>query len=250
MQGAGRAGAGRADAPARRPAQPGMASQQREATSAPAGAPSAAPTRAGPAARRQWPRGRRASEPGKNARRHRRLPPASRQAGGLPPAGAHAARCVAAYRTVAGNDKHRLPPAHERSFSTARALDEIRRSLRELPGPDNAARGAGEARARPSSPSRPARSAGWRSSRTGWPPGRAAHPPRVERPRVAVFAGNHGVAARGVSAYPAAVTAQMVQDFLAGGRRSTSWPSRRRRSARLRDGARPSDRATSPRGRR
>jgi nicotinate-nucleotide--dimethylbenzimidazole phosphoribosyltransferase len=43
------------------------------------------------------------------------------------------------------------------------------------------------------------------------------HPPRCERPRVAVFAGNHGVAAQGVSAYPASVTAQMVQNFLAGG---------------------------------
>jgi nicotinate-nucleotide--dimethylbenzimidazole phosphoribosyltransferase len=43
------------------------------------------------------------------------------------------------------------------------------------------------------------------------------HPPRLARPRVAVFAGNHGVAARGVSAYPADVTAQMVRNFIAGG---------------------------------
>lgn len=43
------------------------------------------------------------------------------------------------------------------------------------------------------------------------------HPPTVERPAVLVFAGNHGIAARGVSAYPAAVTAQMVANFRSGG---------------------------------
>jgi nicotinate-nucleotide--dimethylbenzimidazole phosphoribosyltransferase len=41
----------------------------------------------------------------------------------------------------------------------------------------------------------------------------ARHPPRLDHPRALVFVGNHGVAARGVSSYPAAVTAQMVQNF-------------------------------------
>jgi nicotinate-nucleotide--dimethylbenzimidazole phosphoribosyltransferase len=41
--------------------------------------------------------------------------------------------------------------------------------------------------------------------------------PRLEHVTVAVFAGNHGVAARGVSAYPQAVTAQMVANFANGG---------------------------------
>lgn len=41
--------------------------------------------------------------------------------------------------------------------------------------------------------------------------------PRLERGRALVFAGNHGVAARGVSPYPAEVTVQMVANFEAGG---------------------------------
>ncbi len=42
-------------------------------------------------------------------------------------------------------------------------------------------------------------------------------PPRVTHPVVFTFAGDHGVAAEGVSAYPQSVTAQMVDNFVRGG---------------------------------
>ena len=41
--------------------------------------------------------------------------------------------------------------------------------------------------------------------------------PRVDRKRVVVFAGDHGVTEEGVSPYPSEVTAQMVANFLRGG---------------------------------
>ncbi len=41
--------------------------------------------------------------------------------------------------------------------------------------------------------------------------------PRMERGRLILFAADHGMAAEGVSAYPAEVTRQMVLNFLAGG---------------------------------
>lgn len=41
--------------------------------------------------------------------------------------------------------------------------------------------------------------------------------PRAENIMVAVFAANHGITARGVSAFPSAVTRQMVANFTAGG---------------------------------
>ncbi len=41
--------------------------------------------------------------------------------------------------------------------------------------------------------------------------------PTLNNPMVAIFAGNHGVTANGVSPFPAEVTAQMVANFTAGG---------------------------------
>ena len=41
--------------------------------------------------------------------------------------------------------------------------------------------------------------------------------PKLERCRLTLFAADHGIAAEGVSAYPQAVTRQMVANFLAGG---------------------------------
>jgi nicotinate-nucleotide--dimethylbenzimidazole phosphoribosyltransferase len=100
--------------------------------------------------------------------------------------------------------------------TTIATLDEIRAVMAELPGPDLEA--ASKAATHEAVLTKPAGALGRLEEITAWlATWQGRHPPRVERPRVAVFAGNHGVAAQGVSAYPAAVTAQMVQNFIAGG---------------------------------
>ncbi len=96
------------------------------------------------------------------------------------------------------------------------SLGELRALIASLPGGDEAA--AEAAAARETLLTKPAGALGRLEELSVWlARWQGRHPPRVDRPRVAVFAGNHGVAARGVSAYPPAVTAQMVQNFIAGG---------------------------------
>jgi nicotinate-nucleotide--dimethylbenzimidazole phosphoribosyltransferase len=96
------------------------------------------------------------------------------------------------------------------------SLDEVRALLREFPGPDLEAGTA--AAQRQAELTKPAGSLGRLEDLAQWLASwQGRHPPRVERPYTAVFAGNHGVAAQGVSAYPAAVTKQMVQNFIDGG---------------------------------
>ncbi len=98
-------------------------------------------------------------------------------------------------------------------FSSVSAFHD---ALADLPAPD--ATGTAAAQARQAQLTKPAGSlarlediavffAGWH--------GRDR--PQIRRGRVAVFAGNHGVTARGISLYPADVTAQMVANFSAGG---------------------------------
>jgi len=85
-----------------------------------------------------------------------------------------------------------------------------------LPQPSAAATAA--ARARQAELTKPAGSLGRLEEiaafMAGW---QGTARPRIECVRAVVFAGNHGVAARGVSAFPVEVTAQMVANFQAGG---------------------------------
>jgi nicotinate-nucleotide--dimethylbenzimidazole phosphoribosyltransferase len=95
-------------------------------------------------------------------------------------------------------------------------FEEMRRILRQLPGPDQTAQTKVVERQMqltkpPGSLGRLEEIAEWLACWQG-----RAHP-RLDHPRIAVFAGAHGVAQRGVSAYPPEVTQQMVKNFTDGG---------------------------------
>jgi len=99
------------------------------------------------------------------------------------------------------------------AFST---LAEFRSFMADLPEADLVAKSA--ATERNSQLTKPAGALGdlenlaiWYASWTG--NGR----PSLEAPQVVIFAGNHGVVAAGVSAFPPEVTQQMVYNFQAGG---------------------------------
>ena len=96
------------------------------------------------------------------------------------------------------------------------SLSAFRARVVAMPRPDEAA--AEQARAHDAQLTKPAGALGRLETLARWAAAwQGRHPPRAERIQVVVFAGNHGVVAQGVSAYPAAVTAQMVANFEAGG---------------------------------
>jgi nicotinate-nucleotide--dimethylbenzimidazole phosphoribosyltransferase len=96
------------------------------------------------------------------------------------------------------------------------SLDDIRTFCRDLPPGDATA--ADAARSRQQVLTKPPGSLGRLEELATWlARWQGSDIPHLERVTIAVFAGNHGVAARGVSAYPQAVTEQMVANFAGGG---------------------------------
>ena len=100
--------------------------------------------------------------------------------------------------------------------AAARPFDDIRALLAKMPKADEAAIAA--AREREGQLTKPAGSLGRLEEisafMAGW---QGSARPHVDRPLVAVFAGNHGVVAQGVSPFPQSVTQAMVANFTAGG---------------------------------
>ncbi len=95
-------------------------------------------------------------------------------------------------------------------------LDDVRALLSSLPGPDK--QSLDNAQVREPQLTKPPGSLGRLEELSHWLAAwQGRHPATMDNPRAHVFAGNHGVTAKGVSAYPSEVTVQMVGNFQAGG---------------------------------
>lgn len=101
----------------------------------------------------------------------------------------------------------------QQDFSSVEAFSHI---LQTLPEEDATARAA--ARARNAQLTKPPGALGRLEDVAAWYCAWRGDPrPHISAPQVIVFAGNHGMTAQGVSAFPPEVTAQMVLNFEAGG---------------------------------
>ncbi len=95
-------------------------------------------------------------------------------------------------------------------------LDHVRELMQTLPA-SNAAAVEG-AQARNSQLTKPPGALGRLEDLAIWYAGwRGTDRPVINAPQIIVFAGNHGIAAKGVSAFPPEVTEQMVMNFQHGG---------------------------------
>lgn len=99
---------------------------------------------------------------------------------------------------------------------TGLPFDDIRNLVQQMPGPDTSAQDS--ARERQGQLTKPPGSLGRLEEIAIWLAGWQGQTiPEIKRPLCAVFAGNHGVVDQDVSAFPAAVTEQMVANFNSGG---------------------------------
>lgn len=99
---------------------------------------------------------------------------------------------------------------------TFTTLADFRAILNDLPVADDAARAG--ARERNSQLTKPPGALGRLEDLAIWYAGwRGDARPSLDSPQIIVFAGNHGVCAQGVSAFPPEVTEQMVMNFQHGG---------------------------------
>jgi nicotinate-nucleotide--dimethylbenzimidazole phosphoribosyltransferase len=97
-----------------------------------------------------------------------------------------------------------------------KSFDELRAACRDLPAGSEVA--AAAVARRQDTLTKPQGSLGRLEAIAAWlARWQGRDMPRLDRVKVLVFAGNHGVTAQGVSAYPSEVTVQMVANFAHGG---------------------------------